>query len=146
MAQLTMLGEMIRSWKYPERLVIVNLVPTGFLFFFGFLAPSPPITTWTSTPPVRSAVSNGVRSNCRSALGVFTLSLSDLSASDRPSFTVSLSSSESDGSEVVSSPPGKSFSATGVVTFGADSQLATLVDIDRGRLLVQVDLFGDNGF
>ena len=29
---LTMLGEMIRSWKYPVRLVIVNRVPIGASF------------------------------------------------------------------------------------------------------------------
>jgi len=141
-----MLGEIIRSWKYPDRLVIVNLVPTGFLFFLGFLVASPPIASSASTPPVVSACFTGVRTNCRSALGVFTLSRSDLSASDLPSLMVTVSSSESDASDMVSSPAVRSWSGAEPAPFGAASQLATLVDIDRGRLLVQVDRFGDKGF
>jgi hypothetical protein len=87
---------MIRSWKYPTRLVMVIRVPIGaFLRFF------------LSTGATFSGDSN-LRSKWRSSLGVLTRSLNDLSASLRISkartvrVPSSSSSEEPDSSELVS--------------------------------------------
>ena len=80
---------MIRSWKYPTRLVMVIRVPIGaFLRFF------------LSTGATFSGDSN-LRSKWRSSFGVLTRSLNDLSASLRISKarTVRVSSSSSDEPE-----------------------------------------------
>jgi len=89
---------MMRSWKYPTRLVMVIRVPIGaFLRFF------------LSTGATFSGDSN-LRSKWRSSFGVLTRSLNDLSASLRISKarTVRVSSSSSDepeSSELVSIEP-----------------------------------------
>lgn len=137
-----MLGEMILSWKYPTRLVIVNLVPIGAFFLF---LTSPVSTRSASTPAVTdtSAIGGRWKPAC-SALGVFTLCRSDLSASDRPSLIVSLSSSESDGSDALSSS--MNVSPSSFCNRSGASQLMTLVDMARGRDLVRPLAAGDRGF
>ena len=120
-----MLGDMIRSWKYPTRLVMVMRVPIG-AFFLRLLA--------TSTVPVSAATSSrllGWRSKCRSSFGVLTRSCRDLSASRlmsnaRTVFASSSSSDDADSSE------GDSPSAS-----ACPAHPATLADMTRGRVLAQ---------
>ena len=94
-----MLGEIVLSWKYPTRLVMVNLVPIG-AFFLSFL-------TGTISPSAEtSVVIIGGKSNCCSALGVLTRSRKDLSASRLLSYALTVLSSASSSSdpEPVSEP------------------------------------------
>ena len=72
-----MLGEMIRSWKYPTRLVMVNLVPIGA--FFGFFAGL--ASASVNSPVGCGDTVIGANSSLRSSWGVFTRSWRDLSAS-----------------------------------------------------------------
>lgn len=121
-----MLGEMIRSWKYPTRLVIVIRVPIGaFRLFF--------LTTSASTGAAMASLDSGPRSKCLSSFGVLTLSLSDLSASllESKASTVLVSSSSSDDSE----------SSVAVLVFESRRVLSTglgnLSDSTLGRTLLQ---------
>lgn len=112
-----MLGEMIRSWKYPTRLVMVIRVPIGAFRLF-FLVSS-----------ASAGVATVGRLKWRSSFGVLTLSLSDLSASRLASkaSTVLSSSEESESSELVSvlDPRRASFDGP-----------ANLSDTTRGKTLL----------
>jgi hypothetical protein len=138
-----MLGEIVRSWKYPTRLVMVNLVPIG-AFFLRFACAA---ASGSSSAGRSSITATGLatavmatRLNFPSSLGVLIRSSRALSDSLRLSAARlgpawACSSSLSEASEPASPPsevvPG--LSASGSV--GA-SQPATLVDIERRNDLV----------
>lgn len=120
-----MLGDMIRSWKYPTRLVMVIRVPIG-AFFLRLFA--------TSTVPASAATSSrllGWRSKCRSSFGVLTRSCSDLSASRLISNARTVFASSSSLSDADDSSEGVSAS----VDPACPAHPATLADMTRGSEL-----------
>ena len=93
---------MIRSWKYPTRLVMVIRVPMGAFLRFLFTSLSTGLATFSGDTALRSKL--------RSSFGVLTRSRRDLSASRltstaRTVLESSSSSDEPESSELVSKDP-----------------------------------------
>lgn len=138
-----MLGEIVRSWKYPTRLVMVNLVPIGAFFLrFACVAASGSSSSGNSSITVTGLATAvmATRLNVPSSLGVLIRSSRALSDSLRLSAArlgpaCACSSSLSEASEPAS-PPSEVVSGLSPSGSVGASQPATLVDIERRNDLV----------